>query len=627
MHLLRKNLLLAGILSVAMIGLFCSSSVSALGESSVVGAFSQTPSLLYNKTSEGETLWGHGGKGVIFADNNNLVGDNKQVKTAQRGQTLSYSIELETERYYDDNEAKPIIKYELGAMFSTGLEIDASSVVVKVGGQTIPSSDYIVNSVTRYDEVNMSSFRVSLDWANYTKNGGSYAFDSFKYAEGAPIELIFSARISENAPSEVYVKGEYAFAYIQDYSSYTNHYDGEAAFFSPEHTATALLDGALVIRKTDSSGHPLANAKFAIEGVKAMHIGGRYVYDPKGHYNEFTTNEDGMIVIIDMPFGEYKVKETDAPEGFRLDETTHLVQVQRSELSEVWYQRNRIGFNLGGMTYDCTNNSFKSPDGTIYFDGMPVFSESIDLTYDDATDAYLPESGGASVVKNGDTYIVRDNEGNTIYSLEKASYGDNLYKKVMTIRNSQGLNISISEIDEATIEVSNGYSDGRETIQKDSATGCYNSLSVFTNGVLCKQGDGYLMSAPGENGFEEFFMVFEYDDESGLYYYDPQVGQISFEIDENNNARLTTATTATYYEQYEKYFIIVMGPQVALSVTPFTDVVPAAQLSLVNYSTNGGAEPEGIVNPQTSDTAIKALVIASICVAPAYVLRRQLSKR
>ena len=128
MYLLRKNYILAGILSVVAVGLLGSSTASALdgfsfsdylnsrpslsellnydltnpfGASADCGATnpdstiscseSPSPELLFNKSPGENSLYGHDGKGTVFSDADNLINGNPQAIMAHRGETISFS--------------------------------------------------------------------------------------------------------------------------------------------------------------------------------------------------------------------------------------------------------------------------------------------------------------------------------------------------------------------------------------------------------------------------------------------------------------------------------------------------------------------------------------------------------
>ena len=294
MGLLHKNLILAGIASMAMVGVLGSSNASALDGFSFSDIISQqqaqreqalsyltnpfgmsvscestnpdstiscneSPSsnLLFNRISDGEKLWGHDGKGVVFTDNNNLVDGNPQLATAKRGDILSFSTELISERYYDDEETTPISSYMIYGLLSDGLSANQSSVVVKVDGEVLSSSTYEL----AYDELTpeqaaqfgydfVAAIAVIIPWS---ANG------TFLYNDGAIIELSYQATIEDNAPSEVFSRG----AYIIDGE------DSSINLMDTDYQATAMIDGNILIRRVDENGNPLAGAKYTVTNVTA----------------------------------------------------------------------------------------------------------------------------------------------------------------------------------------------------------------------------------------------------------------------------------------------------------------------------------------------------------------------
>ena len=109
-----KKLILSGIFAVATAGLFNTAGASALGflDSEFTNPFGlesapllepaqpsstddSIPALLYNRISDGETLWGYDGQGIVFADSDGLVDGNPHLKTAKRGDTLGLDYRFE----------------------------------------------------------------------------------------------------------------------------------------------------------------------------------------------------------------------------------------------------------------------------------------------------------------------------------------------------------------------------------------------------------------------------------------------------------------------------------------------------------------------------------------------------
>lgn len=77
-----------------------------------------------------------------------------------------------------------------------------------------------------------------------------------------------------------------------------------------------LQEGAIKITKTSIKGDtPIAGATFSITG-------------PYSYSNSVTTGMDGTACVEGLPFGDYKVTETSAPTGYKIDDTSaHTVTV------------------------------------------------------------------------------------------------------------------------------------------------------------------------------------------------------------------------------------------------------------------------------------------------------------
>ena len=180
------KLLTLGILSVIGLGLFNSSSASALDGfsfSDIVSDYrNQTeqlksyltnpfglgceatnpdstiscnetsfPNLLFNGAPNNST-WGHDGKGLIFVDNNNLVNGDPQLATAKLGDALNYSMEIETQRYNDTEMTRAVETYAVFGLFSEGLVVDPESIVVKVGEQVLAEESFVLENVDDLEE-------------------------------------------------------------------------------------------------------------------------------------------------------------------------------------------------------------------------------------------------------------------------------------------------------------------------------------------------------------------------------------------------------------------------------------------------------------------------------------------
>ncbi len=164
--------------------------------------------------------------------------------------------------------------------------------------------------------------------------------------------------------------------------------------------------GILKILKYDEDNKEkkLSNAKFhvydnggkLIKATKDNGNEGMYVYCgdgtlTPGEYNEFTTNENGIIQIRNLPIGTYTIKEIKAPEGYSNDNKEYQVSVSqvKNKVGNEWRQKIvnvlndyiDIGDNKTRIQdrYDSLSQSF-SYDGPISEnDSKYVFTEEKNL--------------------------------------------------------------------------------------------------------------------------------------------------------------------------------------------------------------------------------------------------------
>lgn len=96
------------------------------------------------------------------------------------------------------------------------------------------------------------------------------------------------------------------------------------------HNDLGLETSQIEINKVDSDNIPLSNAKFTIKKD------GKYIDANNGMYTglvsdkkEFTTSQDGKIIINGLPIGQYIVNETASPSGYVIDTSTYNFEVKK----------------------------------------------------------------------------------------------------------------------------------------------------------------------------------------------------------------------------------------------------------------------------------------------------------
>lgn len=264
MGLLRKNLILAGIASVAMVGLLGSSGASALDgfsfsdiinrqqeqrgqllsyltnpfgmstgceaanpDSSVSCNTTEEPIIAYSHNTRLEDPWGYDGHGVVFADSDNLIDGDRQRKNAKRGDTLNFSSkfttrntvevpasELPSESWHtidtSASSSRAVLAYEFAGFLSEGLSLDENSIQIKVNGEKIPEEDYMVAFMPENNQASFiypSEFHVLVLVSGHEDEShhqpGYFPGDP-RYPDFSEVEISYSATVNADAPANVF---------------------------------------------------------------------------------------------------------------------------------------------------------------------------------------------------------------------------------------------------------------------------------------------------------------------------------------------------------------------------------------------------------------------------------------
>ena len=138
-----------------------------------------------------------------------------------------------------------------------------------------------------------------------------------------PLNSTSSGKKGFHSNKEAYVD----FAFGPEEKKYTEFYD---------HPVVQVALQNLSVKKVDSVGNPLENAKFAIykenpdenQNVQPLEL-----YDNEAlsvdKKTEFITNDKGEIKIYGLVHGTYYLKEIEAPEGFSEIENSLKIEVSR----------------------------------------------------------------------------------------------------------------------------------------------------------------------------------------------------------------------------------------------------------------------------------------------------------
>ena len=129
-------------------------------------------------------------------------------------------------------------------------------------------------------------------------------------------------------------------------------------------TFTNTPKGCLVVKKVDSVTHELlSGVKFEVKGCNGCDY-------PAGTY---TTDSNGMFRLSHIPSGCYSIAETQAKDGYRLDDTVHTVKVEAGACKEITFENEP----LGGLVIKKMSASTKEPLSDVTFtvltaEGTPV---------------------------------------------------------------------------------------------------------------------------------------------------------------------------------------------------------------------------------------------------------------
>ena len=677
MGLLHKNLILAGIASVAMVGLLSPSSVSALDgfsfsdiinqqqaqreqllshltnpfststacestdpDSTISCNESSFPNLLFNRISDGEKLWGHDGKGIIFADSENLINGNPQLKTAKRGNTLTFSVQLEAEDYYDAAETDSIREYEIVALLSKGLTLDQSSISVKIGDQELAQDQY---ELFHQDGASMGS--ASQDFSAMV--GPEISIDgSLGQLAGKTIELSLSATIDQDAPSEVFVRSVYGFDHQGGFEI------SEPDYMSNEtYQAAALLDGNILIRRVDADGNPLAGAKYTVDGMKANvedEANNIYVYDENGSVAEFTTDSEGKVIIKNAPMGEHTVREVQAPQGHETNEPVITSPIYENN-SEFEYGRSYMMDYFGMATIDITDliedisgtkvletgNMLSRVDEALGASDATVeknlaFARPI-FTFDESSNTYKRTGLANYIEKDGDGYrSYHSNSPDNIFT-----YDENMDKYVATVSLSDsdsGLSGWYLDFDGPNVSVrlpDNDISGTTINLSYDESDECYHGYTVFNNNSyatkLCQNSFGYSLYIDSDILLIPQLMHFEYDEEAGKYMAaDNIVGINVLEELSDSEVQIFSYYPIIYDEQQGQYYIS-LGSLGFRRLDVSRQSILASEF-LFQDKTSDDA-PEDIANPQTGDAVIKIVLITLAGIVPVMITSKKFGRR
>ena len=646
MNLLRKNFILASIASVAMVGSLSSSSASALDGFSISDYLNKRPnlsgfldfnvtspignncesanpessiscnegsssSILYNQNEEtiDYPYWGHDGDGIIFTNTDYLTDENgnisKRLRTANYGDRIDYSIKFHAVHQLEDDPDIVVTDYSLyGDEDYDSLRIDPESISITMDGGECPAE------ICSTSHSNHFYFKMAT--ITYNRATQSYDYSRIVDDEGAEFEVTFSATLDGGILRDDNIFSSHL--YLGKFNTNTKQNQGGS---DSTPISASVRMGTIAIQKEDPYGKPLAGAKFKIDDVRAMNIGGKYLYAPEyGMFTEFETDENGLAIITGLPYGNYTVTEVEAPAGYLSDTGSKVVEVGNSNLTKYSYERMKIDY----VNYDMTDYLMKDPRGgySLHRLNTSGITEQSILTYSEQLDGYVNENGEVMLRRSDDgTYTF----GATESALNFTQLADGLY--AAKDEEDYGQVYRVKENADGTVTVTLG--EDSKTVSLDENL-CYfdDTPSLSRDGAwLCKYSDSYYLTA--ETDSITGFIPMPFDEASGEYRARFSSFRMYLKELDDDKIYFTYGAIVDYDENLQKWWSVFM-PAFTLNTETITSHIRANGVKFIN-SPIGGEVPENVPNPQTSDAILKTLAIVVVCVLSAAIAKNRLLKR
>lgn len=310
------------------------------------------------------------------------------------------------------------------------------------------------------------------------------------------------------------------------------------AVLSPKY---AFPGGAVIVNKVDEEGTAVGEAQFVLQQKAALGEGetapegAETGSDDSGSYywKEFkenlVTSEYGQIVVTDMPVGDYRFVEVQAPDGFVLNvEPAYFSITQAGQVVEVAgiYQEN------GGMVADVqvVNRQTSVRIHKVDKDGNPV-------------------SGAKLILKDADGNVILDDEGHAKYEfvttkepyeMKRLPAGDYFLCEVTSPDGylvARDVPLTVSGTDPDTYEVT--MVDEKEEVTPGSITVTKRLVDIDDNELAATEAVFYVAL------FEDAEMTSRVSDVKAIEYHDQGTSSVTF-----TNLKLDTSYYVGETDEY-----------------------------------------------------------------------------
>ena len=390
--------------------------------------------------------------------------------------------------------------------------------------------------------------------------------------------------------------------------------------------------GAIVLEILDEDGKAVPGSVFEIDGVRAHRTMKSYVYDKDfGMYSQFTTDDNGKVVIRDVPYGTYTVHFVGSPDGSTVTETTKTIAVDEEIAVSQNYMHRNMAVSTSSMDVNLTDNILISPSGYTYWDlyGYYVSKVGIPLTWDDSAGGYISSeiSGVGVQKKDNNTLLCYSNGSDQPYELKKNSAGTfTMVRRTTEMEEADGI-FEVQENPDGTITATTPR-DNAVTLAKNES-GCY-SLPSGSYADICKQGNVYVTAPRGADTSFAYIPI-RYNEKTGKYIYDDVAAILEIIEADDTKMLLLLGEPVQYDQDFGVWTVFDMGAQVVLSNESVTDEIQAtlASFKAVAPTPSDSTQPDEAqpINPQTVDAVLPAIVAIIAFTSGAFVAVKRNASR
>ena len=352
-----------------------------------------------------------------------------------------------------------------------------------------------------------------------------------------------------------------------------------------------------------------------------------YLFSESGSVKEFETDANGEVVITGLPFKDYTVREVSVPDGAK-SQQSFITKSSMNISREINIGNAKIMTSIDGIPLELSRLIRTLDNGDIVLPTMFLTDSTSSFSYDNELGLYGYESEYIKRTESG--YDAKIGLGNQ--ETEKHMTYDNALGKYVALITyydlfpaASGDNNELYAVFQGDVPILKFGADTLELVY-DNDKKCF--TASLDSSVFCmrKNANGYRLEAEDSR----------YNYRSGVeLVYNEQVNKfipndynlVYLILDEITDSTITFSLNPVlnYDEAFDRYYYVSGREVVMLYAASKIDVMDyAAEYLFVDESDR---VPDTITNPQTSDLALKAIIIAGIGLALTFILRKQLTKR